>query len=88
MLELTLSVVENVASFSTVGERLSNISGHNRSIIEKVQESATVFGEDDLLLCSLDGCGKVVVVGLLELLASLFVVSKEIQSSVFDIRCL
>lgn len=71
MLELALSIVENVAGFRTVSEGLSDVSWHNGSVVEEVQQSATVPGQDDLLLCSLNGGGKVMVIRFLELLAGL-----------------
>lgn len=48
-----------------------HIARYDWCIIDKVQETASVLSQDDLLLCSLDGGCKVMVVSLLELLASL-----------------
>lgn len=75
-LELAFGLVQNVSSFACVGKRLSNITGYDWSIVKEVQKSATISGKDDLFLGSFDGGCEVQIVGFLELLACLILVSK------------
>jgi hypothetical protein len=51
------------------------VARDNGSVVDKVQEAASMLGQDDLLLCTLNSSCKVVVVGLLKLLARLHNVS-------------
>jgi hypothetical protein len=54
-----------------VREWLPNVAWNHRGIVEKVQEPASMLGEDDLLLSTLNGGCKLQIVCLLDLLASL-----------------
>jgi hypothetical protein len=47
------------------------ISWNNRGIIDQVQETTSVFSQNDLLLCPLNSGCEVVVISFLELLARL-----------------
>ena len=69
--ELVFGVIEHLASFFAVLERLVGIARDNRRVIEEVEHAARLLGEDDLLFGALDGGRKVDVVGFLELLARL-----------------
>jgi len=54
-----------------LGEWWVHIAGYDWSVIDEVQKPAGMLGKNDLLLCTLDGGCKVVVIGLFELLAGL-----------------
>ena len=49
----------------------ASVAWDDWSVIEEVQHATAVAGENDLLLCALDGGGELGGVRLLELLASL-----------------
>lgn len=70
--ELVLGIGEHLASSIGVFEGSMYVSGHNRGIVEKVQDTTRLFCQDDLLLGSLDRGCEMDVVGLFELLASLY----------------
>ena len=71
LLELLLGIAQNLSRIVAVGEGLSLIARDDRSVVEEVEKPAAILGENDLLLCSLDGCGKVDVICFLNLLAGL-----------------
>ena len=52
-----LCIVENLSSLSRVFEGCTSVSWNDGSVIEKVEKTSTVAGENDLLLCSLNGSG-------------------------------
>lgn len=52
-------------------ERLSRVARNNRRIVEKTQEPATMFSEDDLLLGPFNGCRELGCIRLLQLLTGL-----------------
>ena len=86
-MKLDLGFVQNLPSFVGVGEWLSDITRHDWSVVEQVQQSAAVSGEDDLLLSSFDCGGKVEIVGLLDLLSGLSLVSRCIRGGSCDLQC-
>jgi len=86
-LKLNLGFVQNLSSFVGVCKGLSDVTGHNWSIVKKVEESATVSGKNNLLLGSFDGSGKVEVVGLLDLLSGLAFVSSAFVYGEGAIQC-
>lgn len=86
-MKLDLGFVQNLPSFVGVGKWLSDITRHDWSVVEQVQQSAAVPGENDLLLGSFDGGGKVEVVGLLNLLSGLSLVSRYIRGWSCDLQC-
>ena len=71
LLQLLLSIVEYLSRFARMGEWLAHVAGNDRGIVEKVQQTTAVAGEDDLFLSAFDGRGEVQVVCLLQLLARL-----------------
>lgn len=52
-------------------ELRASVAWDDWGVIEEVQHAAAVAGENDLLLCALDGGGELGGVSLLELLTSL-----------------
>lgn len=71
VLEVIFSIVQDLSSLCAVVVRALLLAGHNGAVVEELEETATVTGQDDLLLGTLD-CGKEFgVVGLLELFTSL-----------------
>lgn len=72
-LQLGLRVVQDIASLSSLGERLSHVSWHDGSVIKKIEQLSAVSGENDLLLGSLNRSGEVEVEGFLNFQASLCV---------------
>jgi len=70
-LEIGLCVVEDLTSGLDFRKRSVGVAGHDGSVVDEVQEAASMLGQDDLLLCAFDGSCKVLVVSLLELLARL-----------------
>jgi hypothetical protein len=83
-LQLLLGIVEDLAGFADVRERLAYIAWNNWSVIKVVQEASPVLGEDDLLLGTLDGCGEMEVVGFLELLACLNMLAWNLSKEWMD----
>lgn len=69
--KIVFGVVENLASLMAVLEDGASVTWNDGSIIEKVQETTAVAGENDLLLGALDGCSEFGGVCFLELLATL-----------------
>lgn len=79
-LQLAFGLVQDIASFTSISEWLSDIAWDNRSVIQEVEKSATVLSEDDLLLGSLNGGGEVMVISLLQLLAGLRLLAFSLAS--------
>lgn len=71
-LELLLSIRQNLPRVVGMSERLADVAWNNRRVVEIVQQAAAVLCENDLLLSTLNGGGKLQVVRFLDLLASLF----------------
>lgn len=80
-LEVGLCVVEDLTGGLDFCEWRVGIAGYDGSVVDKVQKAASMFGQDDLLLCTLNGSCEVLVVGLLELLARLHNVSGAPETS-------
>lgn len=76
LLEITLCIIENLSSSFHLGKCRMRVSWHDRSVVDEVQEPASMFGQDDLLLCALNSGCEVLVVCFLELLPSLGTVSR------------
>lgn len=73
--QIVLGVIEDLAGLAAVGVRLAGVAGDNGRVVEQLQQALAVAGQDDLLLSTLDGGGKLGLVRLLELLAGLLLVS-------------
>lgn len=69
--EVVLGVVQNLAGLGSVVVDGLGVTGDNRSVVKKLQQAATVLGQDNLLLGTLNSGGELGLVGFLELLASL-----------------
>jgi hypothetical protein len=70
-LEIVLSVCENLSRICAVRKWVADIARNDRRVVKQVQESATMFGKDDLLLSTLYRSSEVEIICFLELLASL-----------------
>ena len=68
--ELILCIGEDLTRCLYFGESRVHITRYDGSVINKIREPASMFGQDDLLLGALDDGSGVDIVGLLELLAS------------------
>jgi hypothetical protein len=71
ILQIFFGVVEDLSSLRTSTVRRAVLSGDDGLIIEKLEKTAAVLSEDDLLLGALDGGQELGFVGFLELLTSL-----------------
>ena len=69
--ELILCIGEDLTRCLYFGESRVHITGYDGSVINKIQESASMFGQDDLLLGALDRGCKMVIIRFFELLTSL-----------------
>ena len=69
--EVIFTIIEDLAGLSSMLVNWASISWDNRRVIQEFQETATMLGEDDLLLCTLNSCSKFGCICLLELLTSL-----------------
>lgn len=69
--EFIFGVIEHLASGIGALENGMYVSWHDRRVVKEVQHTASLLGQNDLLLGSLDRGRKVDVIGFLELLASL-----------------
>lgn len=70
--QIIFSVVQNLSGLCAVAVWAALITRNDRAVIEELQETAAVAGEDDLLLGALNGGDEFGVIRLLELLTSLF----------------
>lgn len=75
LLEIILRVVQDLSSLIRVLVRRADVTWDDWGVIEEVEETTTVAGEDNLLLGTLDGGGELQSVCFLELLAGLRYVS-------------
>jgi len=85
-LQLAFGLIQNLPSLAGICEWLSNVTRDDWSIVKQVQQLAAIPGEDDLLLSSFDGSSEMEVIGLLELLASLVLISRCLQYGVVATR--
>jgi hypothetical protein len=69
--QIALGVVEHVSSLDGLLVRLDGVAGDYRRIVEQVEQSACMLGEDDLLLGAFDDGGEVDVEGFLDFLPGL-----------------
>lgn len=69
--EVVFGIIENLPCYIPLRKCRTSIPWHNRSVVNQIQEATGMLGQDDLLLCPLDGSCKMMVVRLLELLSSL-----------------
>lgn len=69
--EVVFGVVEDLAGLGAVGVGLALVSWNDGAVVQKLEETAAVAGQDDLLLGALDRGEEFGVVGFLELLTSL-----------------
>jgi hypothetical protein len=67
-----------ISGLAGMFKRLAHVSWYYGSVIEEVEQTAAILGEDDLLLGSLNGGSEVDVEGLLDFLTSL-----SMESSAF-----
>lgn len=77
-LQLLFGFSQDISGLGGMFKRLAHISWYYRSVIEEVEQTTTILGEDDLLLGSLNGGSKVDVESLLDFLTSL-----SMESSAF-----
>jgi hypothetical protein len=54
-LQLLFRVIEDLAGVVSVSERMADIARDNGGVVEVVEKATAMFGEDDLLLSTLDG---------------------------------
>jgi hypothetical protein len=54
-----LCVIQYLAGVVGVGKRLADITGDDGRVVEVVEQATAIFGEDNLLLRTLDGGCKV-----------------------------
>lgn len=69
--EIIFGVIQNLASLGAVGVGLALVAWHHGAVVQKLEETAAMAGQDDLLLSTLDRGNKFGVVGFLQLLAGL-----------------
>ncbi len=69
--QILLGVVQDLARVLGVLERMARVAGNDGRVVEKVEQTATVAGQEGLLLRPFDSGGEVHVVGLFELLTGL-----------------
>lgn len=69
--KIVLGVVENLASLTGVVVDGFGVTGNNWGVVEELEQTATVLGQDNLLLGALNGGGKFGLVRFFELLTSL-----------------
>jgi hypothetical protein len=75
VLEICLCIVQDLAGGLYFSERRVRIARYDGRVVNEIHKTARMFGQDELLLCALNGGCKVVVICLLELLARLSDVS-------------
>lgn len=73
VLEVVFCVIQDLASLARMFVRGANVAWNNGAVVEEVEDTATMAGEDDLLLGALDGCSEFGGVCFLEFLTSLYV---------------
>ena len=73
--QILLGGLEDLARLVGVVEGRACVAGDDGGVIEEVEETATVAGEDDLFFSAFDGRGEVEIVGFFEFLAGLCGVS-------------
>ena len=73
--KVLFSITQNLMRLSGMLECWTSVTWHNRGIIKKVEESTAMTGQHGLLLGSLNCSSKMQVIGFLQLLAGLHVVS-------------
>lgn len=71
-LQVILRVVEHLAGRVPVLVGSPHVAGRDSRVVQEVEQTATVLGEYDLLFRALDNGSEFGVVGLLQLLTSLF----------------
>merc|ERR1711977_629334 len=69
VLEIILCIVQDLAGLTGMLVGWTDITRDDGSVVEEVEETATVAGEDDLLLCALDGSCELGSICLLHLLS-------------------
>ena len=71
LLELLLSIGQDLSCLVGVGKRLTNIARYDRRVVEQVQEASTISGEDYLLLGTFNGGREVQIICFFNFLTSL-----------------
>lgn len=69
--EFVFGIIKDLASSLDVLKGWVGVAGHDWGVVEKVEETTSLFCEDDLLFGTLNCRGKVDVVGFFEFLAGL-----------------
>lgn len=69
--QVILGVVQDLAGLGTMGVWVTVVTRDNGGVVQEMQEAPAVAGQNNLLLCPLDGGEELRVIGLLELLTSL-----------------
>lgn len=69
--KFVLGVVEHLTSFFGMRKGRVRVTWDYRSVVDQVQNSTSLLGQDDLFLGALNCSSKVDIVGLLEFLAGL-----------------
>jgi hypothetical protein len=54
-LQLLFRVEQDLAGVVSVSERMADIAWDNGGVVEVVEKATPIFGEDDLLLSTLNG---------------------------------
>jgi hypothetical protein len=70
-LEILFCICKDLSCISLVSKWLAGVTRYDWGVIEKVQETTTVSGQNDLLFGTLDGRSEMDIVGFLDLLTSL-----------------
>lgn len=76
--KVIFGVCEDLASCLQLREGGVHVTRDDRGIVDEVQEPTSMFSQNDLLLSTLNRGGKVVVIGLLKLLAGLEGLEKSV----------
>jgi hypothetical protein len=79
-LKVTLGIVEDYTCGLCLCKGRMSVTWDNRGVVDQVQKSTSMFGQDNLLLGPFNGGREVEIVCLLELLAGLVKVSRHRSS--------
>lgn len=75
ILQVIFCIVDHLACLGSILEWSTNITWNNRGIVDKAEEAAAVTSEKDLLLGTLNSCGKFCSICFFYLLTGLLQVS-------------
>lgn len=66
-----LCIGKDLSGFIGLRERLAHIAWNHRCIIEQIQNSSSMLGQNNLLFSSLDRCGEMYIVCFFNFLTGL-----------------